>query len=138
LPPGKPKTGLQRATKEKLNSTKENKATHLPPGEPKTCLQRPPKEKPSSTEEKKATQHVDTKQLFVILISFTDCPSALLVAADSMKKRTQDAPHSREWDEEDGSFCPRTSSVQSIVFLLLTIFVSFANKIVSSMAGCWG
>jgi hypothetical protein len=107
---------------------------------------------------RRRTRHVDVKQFVILqwsaedLISFTDCPSALLVAADSMKKQTQDAPEfastwmsswdeegprTSSWDEEDRSFRPRTS-VQSMLFLLLTIFVSFANKMVSSMAECWG
>jgi hypothetical protein len=90
-------------------------------------------------------RHINMKQFVILqrseedLISFTDCPSALLVAVDSMKKQTQDAPDftttwMSSWDKEDRSFRPRTN-VQSMFFLLLTIFVSFANKIVSSMAG---
>jgi hypothetical protein len=43
-------------------------------------------------------RHINMKQFVILqwseedLISFTNCPSALLAAADSMKKQTQDAP----------------------------------------------
>ena len=88
------------------------------------------------------TRHTDMKQFVILqwseedLISFTDCPSALLVADYMMKQTARPNFMSTwisSWDEEDRSFRPRTS-VQSMFFLLLTIFVSFANKTVSSMA----
>jgi hypothetical protein len=82
------------------------------------------------------TRHIDMKQFVILqwseedLISFADCPSALLVA-DSVTKQTGRTKFYEHMDiimgrRKPKSFRPQTPQCAQSMFLLLTIFVNFA------------
>jgi hypothetical protein len=95
------------------------------------------------------TRHIDMKQLVVLqwsdedLISFTDCPSALLTA-DSMTKQSGRTKFHQHFDTLMGRRQPQSSHANRPE---RTINVFSApndlrelcyEEIVSSIAGCWG
>jgi hypothetical protein len=95
------------------------------------------------------TRHVEMKQFVILqwseedLISFADCPSALLTA-DSMTKQTERTKFCEHMDIIMGRRQPRLSPANP-PDCTINVFSAPHNlrqlgygKIVSGIAGCWG
>ena len=95
------------------------------------------------------TRHIDMKQFVILhwseedLISFTDCPSSLLIA-DSLTKQTGRTKFYEHMDIIMGLRRPKFSTATQTDCAINVVSASHNlrqlryDKIVSSMAECWG